>query len=111
MVVFTDVQAGVESALDACREVSKIHAKGYDPSLRAGLHLGRPRQIGGDDLGVDVNVAARVAEAAKGSEVLVSQTACDHLDPDAFELKKLRRFKAKGAPGDLAVYSVSPASG
>jgi adenylate cyclase len=82
---------------------------GDDPALRAGLHLGRPSRIGGDYLGVDVNVAARVAEAAHGGEVLVSQTACERLEPDTFELKKLRRFKAKGRPGDLIVYSVKVA--
>jgi adenylate cyclase len=109
MAVFTDVQAGVEAALDACRGVAGIHADGYEPALRAGLHLGRPRRIGGDYLGVDVNVAARVAEAAKGGEVLASQTACERLEPDTFELKKLRRFKAKGTPGDLNVYSVKSA--
>ena len=46
----------------------------------------------------------------RANEVLVSQTACDHLPTDAFALKKLRRFKAKATPGDLAVSSVSAAS-
>jgi adenylate cyclase len=107
MAVFTDPQAGVEAALASCREVSEIRANGYDPALRAGLHVGRPRHLGGDYLGVDVNVAARVAEAASGSEVLISETTRERIPEDAFELKRLRRFKAKGAPGDLAVYSVA----
>jgi adenylate cyclase len=107
MAVFTDVPAGVDAALQACREVSQMDVDGYEPALRAGMHVGRPRRLGGDYLGVDVNVAARVAEAAKGHEVLVSETAREHLSPDAFALKKLRRFKAKGTPGDLSVYSVT----
>jgi adenylate cyclase len=106
MAVFTDVQAGVEAALRACGAVAEIRVNGYTPALRAGLHVGRPRKLGGDYLGVDVNVAARVAEAASGSEVLISETARERIDPDAFEVKRLRRFKAKGAPGDLGVYSV-----
>ena len=33
----------------------------YAP-MRAGIHTGRPQRIGGDWLGVDVNIAARVME-------------------------------------------------
>jgi adenylate cyclase len=106
MAVFTDARAGVEAAVQACRDVTAIEADGYEPALRAGLHVGRPRRLGGDFLGVDVNVAARVAEAAKGNEVLISQTARERLPPDAFALKRKRRFKAKGTPGDLEVYAV-----
>jgi adenylate cyclase len=51
-------------------------------------------------------VAARVAEAAKRHEVLISETAREHLPPDAFPLRKRRRFKAKRTPGDLSVYSL-----
>ena len=70
------------------------------------MHVGRPRRLGGDYLGVDVNIAARVAAAASGDEVLVSGPACERLDDDAFELRRRRRFKAKGAPKELEVYSV-----
>jgi class 3 adenylate cyclase len=56
---------------------------------------------------VDVNVAARIAEAAGEGEVLVSGVACERLDEDAITLKRKRRFKAKGAPSDLEVYAAS----
>jgi adenylate cyclase len=65
--------------------------------------------VGHDYLGVDVNVAARIAEAAGAGEVLVSGAACEQLDEDAITLKRKRRFKAKGAPTDLEVYSASRA--
>jgi adenylate cyclase len=106
MAVFADVPAAVRAARQLCREVAALTVAGYEPALRAGLHVGRPRRLGGDYLGVDVNVAARVAEAAKAGEVLISETARALLPADAFTLRRRRRFKAKGAPGDLAVYSV-----
>ena len=53
-----------------------------------------------------MNIAARVAAAASGDEVLVSGPACERLDDGAFELRRRRRFKAKGAPKELEVYSV-----
>ena len=106
MAVFADAGAAVETARHACREVATMDVDGYEPALRAGLHVGRPRHLGGDYLGVAVNVAARVAEAAKAGEVLISETARERLPPDAYPLRKRRRFRAKGAPDDLAVYAV-----
>jgi adenylate cyclase len=108
MAVFADADDAVRAAHAAMESVSKIECEGYDPQLRAGLHLGRPRKIGGDYLGVDVNVAARVADAASGGELLVSGTAMESLS-DGFESRRKRRFKAKGAPKDLEVFSVRPA--
>jgi adenylate cyclase len=55
---------------------------------------------------VDVNVAARVAGGAKPGEILVSSAACERLDESSFELKRKRRFRAKGAPKELEVFSV-----
>jgi adenylate cyclase len=107
MAVFTDSSAGLESALHACHAVGELEVNGYRPQLRAGLHVGRPRKIGGDYVGVDVNIAARVAAAARGGEVLVSAAGRERLDQDAFKLSR-RRFKAKGAPKDLEVYSAEP---
>jgi class 3 adenylate cyclase len=107
MAVFTDAGDAVRAAHAAMDAVSGIDCEGYEPVLRAGLHLGRPRKIGGDYLGVDVNVAARVAEAASGGELLVSGTAMERLG-DRFESRRKRRFKAKGAPKDLEVFAVSP---
>ena len=70
-------------------------------------HLGRPRKVGGDYLGVDVNVAARVGGAAKGDEVLVSESARLGLDQSAFSFGRSRRLKASGVPRQLSVCSVS----
>jgi len=106
MAVFTDAHAAVDAARDARERVASLQVDGYTPRMRAGVHVGRPRKIGGDYVGVDVNVAARVAGAAGADQILVSGAVCDHLPPDAFEFKRRRRFKAKGAPKELEVYSV-----
>jgi adenylate cyclase len=108
MAAFRDADSAVCAAHAAREKVASVAADGYQPQLRAGVHLGRPRKIGSDYLGVDVNIAARVAGGAKPGEVLVSSAACSKLDESAFELKRRRRFKAKGAPKELEVYSVEP---
>jgi adenylate cyclase len=109
MAVFGEPQEAVSAACEVREEVAEIEVHGYRPRLRAGVHLGRPRKIGGDYLGVDVNIAARVAEGANGDQVLISGAACERLDEAAFKCKKVRRFKAKGAPKELEVVSVEPA--
>jgi adenylate cyclase len=105
MAAFDDPGAAVEAALDACEAIGGVDLDGYRPQMRAGIHVGRPRRIGGDYLGTDVNIAARVAEAASGGEVLVSEPLCERLDRDALKLKR-RRFRAKGTPSGLTVFRV-----
>lgn len=108
MVVFDDTAAAVEAADAACTAVSAITCDGYRPQLRVGLHRGMPRRVRGDYLGVDVNIAARVAGAASSSEVLISGPALAELDTDRYSVRRRRRFRAKGAPRDLDVYSIVP---
>ena len=110
LAVFGDARQGVEAAQEAVAATARRGGRRLPPAA-AGRDCtsGRPRKLGGDFLGVDVNIAARVAEAAAGGEVLVSDTACANLDESAFRLRRKRRFRAKGAPRDLSVYAVEPA--
>ncbi len=109
MAVFADPGAGVDAAVEACARVAELEISGHRPSLRAGLHAGTPRKLGHDYLGVDVNVAARVADAAAGGQVLISAPVRDALDPERFEVRRKRWFRAKGTPRDLEIFSVEPA--
>jgi adenylate cyclase len=106
MAAFWDAPDAVAAAFDAAERVAPIEVDGYRPRLRTGVHLGRPRKLGGDYFGVDVNVAARLAEAAKPNEILVSDRVLERLAPGTTEAKK-RRFSAKGAPRGMSAYSVS----
>ena len=110
MAVFADARSAVDAALASCRAVGELLVVGHQPQLRAGVHIGRPRQLGGDYLGVDVNIAARVMADASGGEVRVSETAAAQLPDGAYELRPRRRFRAKGAPKDLRVYTVGGGS-
>jgi adenylate cyclase len=109
MAVFWDAPGATAAAFAANERVAGIEVDGYRPQLRTGIHLGRPRRVGSDYLGVDVNVAARLCEAAKPEEVLVSDRALLRLDPQLVAGKH-RRFRAKGVPKEVAVYAVSSTS-
>jgi adenylate cyclase len=106
MAVFEDPQDAVEAALEGCQALEGLEVDGHRPQLRAGLHLGKPRKLGGDCFGVDVNVTARVAAAAGPDEVLVSDVAQQRLKRRELRTRRRWRFKAKGTPDDLKVYTV-----
>ena len=108
MAVFSEAGAAARAAQEACTGVGQLEVGGYRPQLRAGLHSGRPRKIGGDYVGVDVNIAARVAEGAKGGEVLVSEATREQLDETGLRVRRKRRFRGKGTPQGLEVYAVEP---
>lgn len=102
MAAFWDARSAAEAAFEGQRRTARIEIGGYRPRLRTGVHLGRPRKIGGDYFGVDVNIAARLVEAAGPGEVLVSDRALRAIG-DA-EVVRARPIAAKGAPPGLVAH-------
>lgn len=111
MAVFGEPDDALGAVFEARDRLARVEAAGYDPRMRAGMHVGRPRKIGGDYLGVDVNIAARVAEEAPAGKVLVSDRALALLDDESLDIRRKRLFRVKGVPKDVAVYSVARAPG
>jgi adenylate cyclase len=107
MATFLDARAAVEAALECHERVGQIQVDGYHPQMRAGIHWGRPRKLGDDYLGVDVNIAARVADAAKADQVLVSDALLERIDLDGLSTSRPHRLKADGAPRSLHVIHLS----
>jgi adenylate cyclase len=106
MVVFDDPAAAVDASLDAQDAIAGVEVGGYRPKMRVGVHHGCPKRVRRDYLGVDVNVAARVAEQAKGGEVLVSEPTLDVIGEARWQAGRAKRLKAEGAPRDLRVRPV-----
>jgi adenylate cyclase len=107
MATFLTAQAALEAALDAQEALTAVEVHGYRPRMRAGIHLGKPRKLGGDYLGVDVNIAARVAESAKAEQVVVTDAALARLDFEGVRKGRRRRLRADGTPSDLRVAPIS----
>ena len=113
MAVFPTSQLAFDAVVEAQSRLVEVNVAGYRPQIRAGIHLGRPRAIGGDYLGVDVNVAARLMQRAGAGEVLVTDAACTGLDPDRVAVRRKKSFmfaRPKGVPDDVTVYVASAAS-
>ncbi len=66
--------------------------------VRIGLHTGQAVRVGRDYVGLDVNLAARIADAGHGGQVLVSETTRAALDgdpPAGLRLVDLGRHRLK----------------
>jgi len=107
MATFLSAQSAVDAALDAHAALEEVEIHGYRPRMRAGIHWGQPRRLGHDYLGVDVNIAARVVDAAKADQLLVSESALARIAPGGLEIGRRKRLRADGAPRELRVAVVS----
>ena len=90
----------LDAALDAQEALAQVEVEGYRPRMRAGVHWGRPRRLGGDYLGVDVNIAARVGGAAKADQVIVSEAVLARIDGTVCAPAARKRLRARARRGE-----------
>jgi adenylate cyclase len=109
MATFAEPGEALDAVFEAQRRLAWVEAPGYRPRIRAGIHVGYPQRIGDDYLGVDVNIAARIAEGAKGDQVLVSADILSRIDTQGIRVRRKRFFRGKGVPPDVAIYSLTQA--
>jgi adenylate cyclase len=112
MATFPSPQLAFDAAVEARERIAAVQVAGHRPKLRAGIHTGNPKAIGGDYLGVDVNIAARLVEKAGADEILVSGRALAELDPSRVVTRRKKTFlltRVKGVPDDVEVYVAAPA--
>lgn len=111
MVAFRDAEAACRAALGIQRDLPR------DPTLRRhgpihvriGIHTGQVVARDGDYFGRNVAMAARVADLAKGGEVLASDAVREALDDDAaVVLLERDAVELKGLPGEHVVWEILP---
>ena len=73
------------------------------PVLRVGLHAGPVVLRGGDVFGSTVNIAARVAAQARGSQVLATPTFAGGLTGGRWAASPLGALQLKGLPDPVEV--------
>ncbi len=113
MAVFPSADRAVKAAVAAKENLTAVNVDRYRPQMRMGLHTGMPREIGGDWLGVDVTIAARVIEAGGNGNTMMSAATLDALSAETLEelgfgVRPYRRsfFAAplSGVPEDLRIF-------
>jgi class 3 adenylate cyclase len=115
MAVFPEPVTAIDAVLRACEQLKSVEVDAHTPVMRVGIHAGRPQKLGSDWLGVDVNIAARVMEAAGKGGVLVSGPTVEKITPEQLDalgitVKRVRRpmfsHKPSGVPHDITMYRV-----
>lgn len=116
MVVFRNAGTALGATIAAREAVKTVEVEGYTPRMRAGIHTGRPQRIGGDWLGVDVNIAARVMDRAVRGGLIISESTLEEISPEELDalgvtVKRVRRQvfapRQAGVPPDLVMYRVT----
>jgi class 3 adenylate cyclase len=75
--------------------------------VRAGVHTGECEVHEGKVAGLAVVIGARVAAAAQGGEVLVSQTVKDLVAGAGIDFVERGEHELKGVPGAWRLYAVA----
>jgi predicted ATPase/class 3 adenylate cyclase len=119
LVIFRDAPSAVAAATDVQRALAVADwPGGADVRVRIGLHSGEGIRGADDYVGLDVNRAARIASAAHGGEVLVSDSTRalagrglpagvelrdlgQHRLKDLDEAERLHRLVIEGLPDDF----------
>lgn len=108
---FGSAHAGLHAAVELQRTFTGDADTGAGSdgavSLRVGLHSGfviaNPEQL----LGRNVVLASRIADRAKGGEILTSSTLVEYTQQDeSFEFELLGEYHFKGLLGEHPVYAL-----
>jgi adenylate cyclase len=110
MAVFPDATPALEAARKALEVAPEAKVDGYDPTLRAGLHFGSPQPIGSDFIGVDVNIAARLCQAAGPNEILMTETIAT-LAGDRVPVEPRDPGRLPGVPRGMRLYGLCDGPG
>ncbi|MBO0769726.1 MAG: adenylate/guanylate cyclase domain-containing protein [Solirubrobacterales bacterium] len=105
IATFVSAQAATYAALECQEVVDQLDVAGVRPRIRAGVHWGRPRRLGGEYVGVDIGIVAAVGEGARPGQVLVSSAALNQLDPAFHDLRigRRKRLRSPEVPPALQV--------
>jgi class 3 adenylate cyclase len=107
MVAFAQPEEAVRCSVDLQRELRK---RPDGIKVRIGIHAGKSVRRGDDLFGRNVAMAARVAAAADGGEILVSEAVRDACGDtsDGIRFDDGRDMELKGFSGTHRLYAVAP---
>jgi class 3 adenylate cyclase len=89
----------------ACRIRDAVRRFGLD--VRSGLHAGEVTRRGADVAGIAVHIGARVADAARPGEVLVTRTVRDLVAGSGVTFVDRGEHELKGVPEQWALYAAA----
>ncbi|HEY5112573.1 MAG TPA: adenylate/guanylate cyclase domain-containing protein [Coriobacteriia bacterium] len=110
MVAFPSARRAVLCAIDIQRKIAEQNRDNPDRPLilRMGLNSGDVLRDEQDLFGAAVNLAARIAEKAKGNQILISELVKELAGPyPGFKFADRGKHAIKGFPGRYKIYEVA----
>jgi class 3 adenylate cyclase len=108
--VFEAPSSALDTAVAVQRQLGgRSWAEGLEVRVRIGIHSGYPTLTEENYIGMAVHTAARVCEAARGSQILVTgdtKEATQGSRPDGLRLKSVGRHRMRGLPDEVALFQV-----
>jgi class 3 adenylate cyclase/YHS domain-containing protein len=109
MLVFPEPRSAVTCALEI---ESRSAKEPHFPATRSGMHWGPVLYREGDYVGANVNIAARVADAAERHQVLAtSEVRREAGGLAGVEFVRIGSRRLKGLAGELELFAARPAEG
>ena len=104
-VVFDGPTGAIAAAAAAQRALTEYEwPEGVDLRVRVGIHSGQARRSGGSYVGLDVHRAARIADAAHGGQILLSESTRS-LVPQT-RVRALGEHRLKDLPEPESLYQL-----
>ena len=105
-VAFEDPAAAAEAAVSAQRGIAEHPwPEGAELRVRMGMHTGEPTVREGTYFGLDVHLAARIAQAGSGGQVLLSERTREAIDA-THELDDLGEHQLSGLDKPERLYQL-----
>jgi len=109
MIAFAGPQDAVRAAIAIQRALessSHRRLRNTPIQVRIGVHSGRAVAKHGDLFGRNVALAARVADQARGGEILVTAEVSEAVEDEELELAEVGEVELKGLPGTYRLLAV-----
>ncbi|MDP9638948.1 class 3 adenylate cyclase [Rhodococcus cercidiphylli] len=108
MIAFSDPAEAVRCGVEVQEALQKNPDRWDRIRVRMGIHVGSSVRRGDDLFGLNVAMAARVANQAEGGEILVSEPVRDAIArADGLTLGTPRDVELKGMSGSFQLYPVA----
>ena len=109
MLWFPDAESALRICLTLLRRFEDYSSSTLQPLwVRMGIHWGRQTRRRDDLIGHDVNLAARIAEQAGPSELLLSEDTVRQLDRPITDLEEIGLVVMKGIPDPIRLFRALP---
>ncbi len=108
MIAFADAEGAIRSAIEIQRQLDSEprRLRRRPIRVRIGIHTGSALQKDGDLFGRSVALAARVADQARGGEILVTSEAAQGVEAADLLFAEPREVELKGLSGSHELFAV-----